>query len=131
MLLEQLEDLTKAMTGAQKTGYAYAQERHKPRMMSGMELTLESGHAYTTGERRSAGAGRWCPTCGKGFRMVSAFAATAMADISFRMLYRWAETEEVHYSATAEGALLICLDSLLERVCALEAHTATGELMIA
>ncbi|HEX8653587.1 MAG TPA: hypothetical protein VF708_22410 [Pyrinomonadaceae bacterium] len=129
MLLEQLEELTMAITGAQKIGYAYVQERRKPVMMSSMEITLEPGHAYTTGVRHSAA--QWCPTCGKGFRMVSAFAATAMADITFRMLYRWAETGEVHFSATAEGALLICLDSLLERVCVLEAHTATGELMIA
>ena len=129
--MEQLKDLTMAITGAQKIGYVYAQERSRPGMMSSMEITLEPGHAYPTGERRSTGAARWCPACGKGFRMVSAFAATAMADISFRMLYRWAETEEVHFSATAEGALLVCLDSLLERVCALEARTATGELMIA
>ena len=129
MLLEQLEDLTLAITGAQKIGYAYMQERRQPAMMSSMEITLEPGHAYTTRERHSAA--QWCPACGKGFRMVSASAATAMADVSFRILYRWAETGEVHFSATAEGALLICLDSLLERVCVSEAYTATGELMIA
>ena len=129
MLMEQLEDLTMAITGAQKIGYAYVQERRQPGTMPSMEITLEFGHAYTTGERHSAA--QWCPTCGKGFRVVSASAATAMADISFRVLYRWAETGEVHFSATAEGALLICLDSLLERVCVSEARTATGVLMIA
>lgn len=59
---------------------------------------------------------QWCAKCGSGFRMVTAFVATATADISFRALYRWAETGEIHFSVTAEGSLFVCLDSLLERV---------------
>jgi hypothetical protein len=50
--------------------------------------------------------------------MVTALVAASMADVSFHSLYQWAETEEIHFSMTAEGTLFVCLDSLLERVCA-------------
>lgn len=75
-----------------------------------MEITLDGEPM-----RPSARSTRWCATCGSGFRMVRAFVATAMADVSFRTLYRWAETEEIHSSVNAEGALFVCLYSLLER----------------
>jgi hypothetical protein len=128
MMIEQLEDLTMAMTGAQQVTYAYVQER-QPQMVGSMEITLNSSRGYM----REAGRAReavWCPECGKGFRMVSASVAAAMADVSFRTLYRWAETGEVHFSATAEGALMVCLDSLLERADALCEHPTTASLMI-
>ena len=115
MFVEQLEEIT--MIGAQTIASAYRQPRSQ--ILMSMEVTLEPSRAYATSGRR-VGAVRWCPSCGHGFRMVTAVAAAAMADISFRTLYRWAETEEVHFSATDEGALLICLDSLLDRLCAQE-----------
>jgi fructosamine-3-kinase len=113
MMIEQLEDLTMAINAAQVAARAYQQERNRS-MIDSLELTLEPGRAYVAGKRR-AKASQWCPACGYGFRMVTALTATAMADISFRTLYRWAETEEIHFSATDQGALLVCLDSLLER----------------
>ena len=113
MMIEQLEDLTMAITGTHKLAYAYVRER-QPQTVGSMEVTLEPSRAYVPQMRRD-GSPQWCPSCGKGFRMVSAYVATAVADISFRTLYRWAETEEIHFSANAEGALLVCLDSLLER----------------
>ena len=128
MLIEQLEDLT--MIAAHKGVHAYGRERSRRMTTTGMEMTLEPSRVYTAGRRRGGESARCCPTCGDRFRMVSAFAATAIADISFRTLYGWAETGEVHFSATDEGALLICLDSLLERADALCEHPATASLMI-
>lgn len=121
MFVEQLEEMT--MIGAQTVASAYRQPRRQT-LMTSMEVTLEPSRAHAVSGRRT-GEARWCPSCGHGFRMVTAVAATAMADISFRTLYRWAETEEVHFRATDEGALLVCLDSLLDRLCAQE----TVELM--
>jgi hypothetical protein len=79
-----------------------------------MDVTLESEPFPASHSERSSTP--WCATCGSGFRMVTAFVATAMADVSFHRLYRWAETEEIHFSVTGEGSLFVCLDSLLERV---------------
>ena len=126
MMIEQLEDLTMAISAVQRAAHTYRQQRSQS-MISSMEITLEPNRLYVAGKRR-AKASQWCPACGYGFRMVTAFAATAMADISFRTLYRWAETEEIHFSATEQGALLVCLDSLLERA---DAHPARAELMTA
>lgn len=81
-----------------------------------LEITLDGDPLRAMGVGGSST--RWCATCGSGYRMVTAFVATATADISFRTLYRWAETEEIHYRATDEGTLFVCLDSLLERTCA-------------
>lgn len=81
-----------------------------------MEVTLEAIPVEALRGRKSSTP--WCATCGTGFRMVTPLVATTMADISFRTVYRWAETEEIHFNVTADGALFVCLDSLLERVCA-------------
>ncbi|MGB7925074.1 MAG: hypothetical protein WCF57_17670 [Pyrinomonadaceae bacterium] len=90
--------------------------RPRERDRASLEVTLESMPIPALGSER--GSTRWCATCGAGFRMVTPLAATALADISFHRLYRWAETEEIHFSVTAEGSLFVCLDSLLERVSA-------------
>lgn len=81
-----------------------------------LEVTLDGDPMRATGAGGSSTT--WCAACGAGFRMVTALAATTLADVSFRTLYRWAETEEIHFGVTDEGALFVCLDSLLERACA-------------
>ena len=83
------------------------------RSRASLEITLDGDPLRAMGFGGSST--RWCATCGAGFRMVTAFDATATADVTFRTLYRWAETEEIHYGVTDEGTLFVCLDSLLER----------------
>ena len=87
--------------------------RPPERNRASLEITLEG--LPVSALRVGGSSTPWCSTCGSGFRMVTAFAATATANISFRTLYRWAETGEIHYSVTAEGALFVCLYSLHER----------------
>ena len=84
--------------------------------LASLEITLDGDSMSAMGVGGSSTC--WCAACGSGFRMVTPYEATATADVSFRTLYRWAETEEIHYSVSAEGALFVCLDSLLERSCA-------------
>jgi hypothetical protein len=83
------------------------------RSRASLEITLDGDPLRAMGVSRSST--RWCAACGAGFRMVTAYEATATADISYRTLYRWAETEEIHYGVSNEGTLFVCLDSLLER----------------
>jgi len=44
--------------------------------------------------------------------MVTAFDAAGLAEVSPYTIQGWAETGRLHHSATEEGTLLICLNSL-------------------
>src|SRR5262249_14545549 len=55
---------------------------------------------------------RWCPACGKLAEMVSPEEAAALAQASSRPVYRWVESEKVHYAEPADGLLRICANSL-------------------
>lgn len=44
--------------------------------------------------------------------MVKVDEAAILAHVSSRSIYRWVETERVHFAETPEGLLLICLNSL-------------------
>lgn len=94
------------------------------------EITLEPNRVPMVRNHKRRLWPRWCPTCGYGFRTLSASTSAALADVSIYTIYRWAETGEIHFGVTAEGALLICLDSLLERVSA-QPRQATINLAIA
>jgi hypothetical protein len=78
------------------------------------ETTIETGRAGVIRRRRTSPTA-CCAKCGPGFRMVAAFAAAALADVNSYTIYRWAETGEIHFSVTDDGALLVCLDSLYAR----------------
>jgi hypothetical protein len=91
--------------------------KSRPEMSrASLEITLDGDPMRALGV--GANSTTWCAACGSGFRMVTSLAATTLANISFRTLYRWAETEEIHFGVTAEGALFVCLDSLIERASA-------------
>jgi hypothetical protein len=44
--------------------------------------------------------------------MVTPDEAAAITCTNSRMIYRWVEAEKVHSTETADGATLICLNSL-------------------
>jgi len=54
---------------------------------------------------------RLCDQCSPGNIMVTAPVASAISDLSLRMICRLVEAGQVHYSDGAEG-LFICLSSL-------------------
>ena len=114
MITRQVEHphaMAMALVGALKAIPASRPEAKRSR--ASLEITLDGDPLRAMG--LGASPTRWCATCGSGFRLVTSWEAAATADVSFRTLYRWAETEEIHYSVTNEGTLFVCLDSLLER----------------
>lgn len=54
----------------------------------------------------------WCGGCGAQVEMAPPDVAAAVAGVSARAVYGWVEAGRVHFCETAEGALLVCLNSL-------------------
>ena len=52
-----------------------------------------------------------CEECDCGMLLLEE--AVAAAQVSSRVIYRWAEAGLIHFKETAEGLLLVCLKSLL------------------
>jgi predicted site-specific integrase-resolvase len=44
--------------------------------------------------------------------MVTLDQAARIARVSSRTIYRWVEAEKVHFIESAEGTLLVCLNSI-------------------
>ena len=54
----------------------------------------------------------WCAACGQQVEMVTAFAAAVEREVNLYTIHRWAEAGVIHFLVTAEGELLVCLNSL-------------------
>src|SRR6185369_6615476 len=56
-----------------------------------------------------------CPQCGARVEMVTPEQAVTLTRIHWRAIYELVELGRVHFIETAEGHLLVCLQSLRER----------------
>lgn len=54
----------------------------------------------------------FCEACGRRVQMITAEQAAAQAGITVRAVYRRVEADRVHFIETAEGRLLICVNSV-------------------
>jgi hypothetical protein len=55
-----------------------------------------------------------CPPCQTRVQMVTPEQGSAFTGIALQTIYRWIEDNQVHSQKSAEGRLLICLNSLRE-----------------
>lgn len=55
----------------------------------------------------------WCEGCRAEVKMLRVEEAALLAGVSQRFVFRWIESGYIHFAETADGALLVCLDSLL------------------
>lgn len=62
----------------------------------------------------------WCPCCRRRVQMTTADEAAQLARVSPRTIYRLADTGKLHFTETPGALLLVCLDSLLGCLAALE-----------
>ena len=74
------------------------------------EITVETHQTFVISRRQKVRA--WCATCAESVLMVTADEAATVTGVSARTIYRWVEAEKLHFAETAEGALLICCNSL-------------------
>jgi hypothetical protein len=74
------------------------------------EITIETDRMlYISSPRKVLS---WCATCGAQAEMVPVDEAAILRRVDSRTVFRWVEAEQVHFSETANGLLLICLNSL-------------------
>jgi len=56
----------------------------------------------------------WCPRCNQQVRSVTTEDAAILADVSLAVVCREVEADRLHALQTADGARLICFNSILQ-----------------
>ena len=83
--------------------------------MKRTEIIIETSEIWVI--RPSTGAlPDWCEECGGVVNRLSPEEAAGAADVGARTIYQWIETDQIHYSESVEGRLLICVCSLMALV---------------
>jgi hypothetical protein len=77
------------------------------------KITVETERLLVVSSRQEAAA--WCEQCGTEMKMVDPRAAAAISGLSARAIFRRVESGQLHFTETADGALLICLNSLMKQ----------------
>ena len=81
-----------------------------------MEITVESRRLVlrrNPTQAATADAVRvWCAECPPQIPLLTPDEAAALACVSTRTIYRWVESQQVHYLETSGGRLLVCPNSL-------------------
>jgi excisionase family DNA binding protein len=54
----------------------------------------------------------WCDACRAEVRMLAPEEVASAAKVSVRTIYRWIEAEQLHFTETPGGELLICANSV-------------------
>ena len=57
----------------------------------------------------------WCEACDSNTRFVPVDVAAAVAGVSQRTTFRWAEAGAIHLIETADGKAMFCLNSIVRR----------------
>jgi hypothetical protein len=81
----------------------------KPRKTT--EITIETHEVWVI-RRANADAQFRCADCDDQLTMVTVDQAVEITRVSARTIYAWVETSKLHFWETAEGKLLVCLNSL-------------------
>jgi hypothetical protein len=78
-----------------------------------MRITVENERLLVVSQRQ--GSESWCQDCNGKARMLRPGEAAALADVSDRTIFRQIESRRLHFTETSDGAVLICLNSLLKQ----------------
>ena len=84
------------------------------KMIKSTEITVERSEVFVL-RRTKKTACAWCEACGARVRMLTPEEAGRASGLSARTIYRWIEAGQVHFTETAEGLLLVCLNSVFEK----------------
>ena len=76
------------------------------------KITIEKERRLVIAQGRRQARGR-CEACRAEVRMIGTEEAALVAGRTEREVFRLIESGRLHFTETARGALLICLDSLL------------------
>ena len=73
-------------------------------------ITLETERLLVI--RSKASGDGWCGKCQAEVKLISLEEAAAVSGASQRAIFRWAEAGEIHFTETADGRVMFCLDSI-------------------
>ena len=79
--------------------------------MKRTEITIET-HRVLVIRRPKSSFLAWCTACAEQSQMITPAEAVVLARVSTRTIYRWIESEKLHFTETPDGLLPVCLNSL-------------------
>jgi len=77
-----------------------------------MKITVERERLLVVHQQQ--GGESWCTECSATVTMLRPVEAAAVAAVSDRTIFRQIESHRLHFTETSQGAVLICLNSLLK-----------------
>jgi hypothetical protein len=78
------------------------------------KITIETDSLLVLRGRRSLRA--WCPECGAEGEMIRLDEVGVISNLPPPEVKAWIQSEDLHHSEAADGAHMICLNSMLKRV---------------
>jgi hypothetical protein len=78
-----------------------------------MRITFERERLLVVSHQKEVES--WCEECNARVRMVRPAEAAAVAAVGDRTIFRQIESHRLHFTETSQGAVLICLNSLLQK----------------
>ena len=78
------------------------------------KITIESDSLLVVRGRKSLWA--WCPECGAEVEMIRLDGLGVISNLPAPEVEAWIQSQDLHYTQAADGAPLICLNSMLKRV---------------
>lgn len=77
-------------------------------------ITIETDSVLVLRGRRFLRA--WCPQCGSESEMIPLNEVGVISNLPPLEVEAWLQSEDLHHSTAADGAYLVCLNSMLKRV---------------
>lgn len=78
------------------------------------KITIEIDSLLVLRGRESLRA--WCPECGAEGEMIRLDGLGVISNLAAPEAEAWIQSQDLHYTQAADGAPLICLNSMLKRV---------------
>ncbi len=77
-------------------------------------ITFETERTYTFAVSEAVSGSAWCASCGAEAQLATVEEAAQRAGLTELAMYRRLESGALHFTETADGRVLVCLNSLLE-----------------
>jgi hypothetical protein len=78
------------------------------------KITIESDSLLIVRGRSSLRA--WCPDCASEVEMIPLDGVGVISNLVPPEIEAWIQSEDLHHAQTADGAPLICMNSMLKRI---------------
>jgi hypothetical protein len=83
-------------------------------MLKEMKITIESDSLLILRGRGSLRA--WCPDCASEVEMIPLDGVGVISNLAPPEIEVWIQSEDLHHTQAADGAPLICMNSMLKRI---------------